>query len=169
MNGPIQVVETITDTIRVGILEEIITQPLLWEEADLWAKHECPYLSKNKTCIGLISGKTEPYVNTPFYCHFPKLTKYLSDKYKTLTRINIQKINVLSKYGMHIDSGDYFVNKNRFTLCLQSHYKLTVGDVTTKVNPGEVIWFDNKQPHEAVNVSTKERIAVIFDVPMVQQ
>jgi quercetin dioxygenase-like cupin family protein len=70
---------------------------------------------------------------------------------------------------MHVDSGEYFLGKDRFTLCLQSSYKLTVGGIPTKVNPGEIVWFDNKQPHEAVNVSAKERIAVIFDVPMVQQ
>lgn len=169
MIDPVKVIETISDDLRISMLEEIITQPLLWEEADLWAKKECPYLSKNKTCIGLVYGKEHPYVNTPFYNKFPMLTNYLSSKYKVLTRINVQKIGILSKYGMHVDSGEYFLDKDRFTLCLQSSYKLTVGAVTTKVSPGEIVWFDNKQPHEAVNVSTKERIAVIFDAPMVQQ
>lgn len=169
MTNPIKVLETVADDLRLSMLEEIVTQPLLWEEADLWAKKECPYLSKNKSCIGLIFGKEPPYTKTPFYNQFPVLTNYLSSKYNFFTRINIQKIGVLSKYGSHVDVGDYFLDKNRFALCLQSSYKLTVGNVTFKINPGELIWFDNKQQHEAVNVGTKERIAVIFDVPMLQQ
>jgi hypothetical protein len=168
MTNTLKFIEKISEDLRLNFLDEINSQPSVWEEADYWARCNCQYLSKNKTCIGLISGKEYPYTNTPFYCRFPKLTHYLSGKYKMLTRINIQKINALSKYGMHIDTGDYFIGKDRFTLCLQSSYKLIVNSTTNKVNPGELIWFDNKQPHEAVNLGSQERIAIIFDVPITQ-
>lgn len=165
MSESIKVVDSIDDDLRQEFLNEIMSQPQTWIESDDWSKEHVPYLSKNKTCIGLIAGRQEPYEHTPFYCRFPKITNYLSGKNRILTRINIQKIAVFSKYSMHIDTGDYFLNKDRFALCVQSPYKMVVGSVSKRINPGEVIWFDNKQPHEAINIGTKDRIAIVFDVP----
>lgn len=161
----IKLVGKLDKQLQEVLLNEIEQQPELWKEATLWAQEHHPYLAKNNTCVPLIAGKVEPYEVTPFYTRYPLLVKYLTDTYKILTRINIQKLKVLSSYPKHIDEGVYFVGKDRYAMCLQSSYKLVVGDVSTKVSPGDVVWFDNKKPHEAINIGSKERIAVIFDVP----
>lgn len=148
-----------------SFLGEIEKDSQIWGQARKWASEHYPYFVKESPCLPLIAGKNAPYEKTPFYEKFPVLVKYLTQNYGSLTRINIQKINVLSKYPKHIDQGDYFLNKDRYAICLQSTYRLTVCDESTKVVPGDVVWFDNKKPHEAVNVGTKERIAVVFDVP----
>lgn len=161
----LKIVGKLSEELRLLFLEEVSQKLEIWELADAWAKHNHPEFAKNKTCIPLIVGRKEPYTSTPFTSFFPKITNYLNTEYKSLTRVNIQKIGPLQKYPMHVDSGEYFLGKDRYAVCLQGLYRLTVCDKSIKVAPGDVVWFDNKKPHEAVNVGTKERIAIIFDVP----
>lgn len=165
MKGPIRFLPSIPAEIRDALLAEIQSQPEVWERADTWAKEHYPYFAKQKTCIPLIAGKEAPYVQTPFCSNFPTLFEYMTKTYGTLTRINVQKVLVNSRYPKHVDLGPYFQDKDRYSMCLQGTYWFEVGGVGKKVQEGNVLWFDNKQPHEAVNVSSKERIAIIFDVP----
>lgn len=165
MSEAIRFLNPIPSDLRLKLLEEIQAQPEVWGEADGWAKEHYPYFAKQKTCIPLIAGKEPPYENTPFCSKFPTLYLYMTQTYGTLTRINIQKVLINGRYPKHVDLGAYFEDKDRHSLCLQGAYWFTVGKVGKKVQEGDVVWFDNKQPHEAVNISNKERIAIIFDVP----
>ena len=43
-------------------------------------------------------------------------------------------------------------------------YQYFTGSDTIVVKPGTLFWFDNKQPHGAVNVAEETRITFVFDV-----
>jgi hypothetical protein len=153
------------ETTRISILKEINLQTTIWEDSDTWCKTHHKNFLKNKTCVPLIVIENGDYVKSPFYEIFPTLTGYMEANYPTAVRINLQKIRVLDKYHRHVDEGEYFLDKDRYSMCIQGTYKFYVGDEMLKINQGDVLWFDNKKPHEAVNIGAKERIAVIFDVP----
>jgi len=66
----------------------------------------------------------------------------------------------------HIDRGEYYKIRDRYHLVLKSsegNY-LAAGKEKVSMQEGELWWFDNKAPHEAVNESSEERIHLIFDL-----
>jgi mannose-6-phosphate isomerase-like protein (cupin superfamily) len=161
----IKIVDNLPEELRLKIQEEINLRPTIWVDSHNWCKQKHRNFLKQQTCVPLIVEEEEGYVKSPFYEMFPVLTGYMEANYPTVVRINLQKIRVLDKYHKHVDEGEYFLDKDRYSMCIQGTYKFYVGDEMRRINQGDVLWFDNKKPHEAVNIGAKERIAIIFDIP----
>jgi quercetin dioxygenase-like cupin family protein len=69
------------------------------------------------------------------------------------------------KVGQHIDIGSYYQTRDRYHLAIQGRYKYTVGNESYIVNPGTLLWFNNKLPHGTENVGDEVRVTFVFDVP----
>ena len=65
----------------------------------------------------------------------------------------------------HIDRGEYYKKKDRYHLSLQGTYLYRVGNESMIVPPGTFFWFNNKLPHEALNVGNVDRYSLVWDVP----
>ena len=48
---------------------------------------------------------------------------------------------------------------------IQGSYRYTVGDESVIVEPGTLLWFNNKLKHGTENVGDEVRITFVFDVP----
>ena len=53
--------------------------------------------------------------------------------------------------------------RNRYHLSIK--YQYFCGEETIIVDPGTLFWFNNKQPHGAVNIGDETRITFVFDIP----
>jgi quercetin dioxygenase-like cupin family protein len=68
------------------------------------------------------------------------------------------------KVYRHIDQGAYYRARDRFHFVIQGVYNYIVGDKEEVFSPGELWFFENQEEHEAINLGTVDRIALIFDV-----
>lgn len=66
----------------------------------------------------------------------------------------------------HRDRGDYYRSHDRYHLVLRSQpgALLRAGSEEVWMQPGELWWFDNTAPHDAVNRSNEERVHLVFDL-----
>ena len=67
--------------------------------------------------------------------------------------------------GAHIDEGTYYKTRDRYHLSIAGQYQYFVGNESVIVDPGTLLWFNNKLPHGAVNTADEPRITFVFDVP----
>ena len=83
-----------------------------------------------------------------------------------LSRAKIVCLPAGRRVYSHIDRGEYYRLRNRYHLVLKSTHGswLKAGDEETRMGEGELWWFDNDQPHEAVNDGDEDRIHMIFDL-----
>jgi hypothetical protein len=66
----------------------------------------------------------------------------------------------------HVDRGLYYQLRHRYHLVVKSVLgsRLRAGPEEMRMREGEIWWFDNRLPHEAVNDSDEDRIHLIFDI-----
>ncbi len=83
-----------------------------------------------------------------------------------LSRASIVRLKPHSKVFRHIDTGSYYLLRDRYHLVLSSPAGsvLISADEQVRMQAGELWWFDNKQYHEAYNESDEWRIHYIFDL-----
>ncbi len=83
-----------------------------------------------------------------------------------LARATIVRLKPHGRVYRHIDLGSYYQLRDRYHLVLQSPAGslLGAGEEWIAMQEGELWWFDNKQPHEAINQSDDWRIHLIFDI-----
>jgi mannose-6-phosphate isomerase-like protein (cupin superfamily) len=67
--------------------------------------------------------------------------------------------------GRHIDEGTYYLTRDRYHLSIQGRYEYFVGDESVIVEPGTLLWFNNKLMHGTKNIGDVTRITFVFDVP----
>jgi len=67
--------------------------------------------------------------------------------------------------GAHIDEGTYYLSRNRYHLSILGRYQYFCGKETVIVEPGTLLWFNNKLPHGTVNIGDETRITFVFDIP----
>ena len=67
--------------------------------------------------------------------------------------------------GAHIDEGTYYQTRNRYHLSILGRYQYFCGKESVIVEPGTLLWFNNKLPHGTVNVGDETRITFVFDIP----
>ena len=67
--------------------------------------------------------------------------------------------------GAHIDEGTYYKTRDRYHLSIAGQYQYFVGNESVIVDPGTLLWFNNKLPHGAVNTADEPRVTFVFDVP----
>ena len=69
--------------------------------------------------------------------------------------------------GAHIDEGTYYKTRDRYHLSIAGQYQYFVGNESVIVDPGTLLWFNNKLPHGAVNLGEDTTITFVFDLPHV--
>lgn len=82
----------------------------------------------------------------------------------SISRCGFLSLPVGGSVGTHIDIGTYYQSRDRYHLAIQGNYLYHVGDEEVLVEPGMLLWFDNKLPHGTKNVGDVVRITFVFDV-----
>jgi outer membrane protein assembly factor BamB len=101
---------------------------------------------------------------------FPRAVEMMNDVAKSvggrLSRATIVRLKPNGRVYRHIDGGDYYKYRDRYHLVLFSPQGsvLIAGDEQVRMREGELWWFDNKAPHEALNEAGEWRIHCIFDI-----
>ena len=67
--------------------------------------------------------------------------------------------------GAHIDEGTYYQTRDRYHLSIAGQYQYFVGNESVIIDPGTLLWFNNKMPHGTVNLGEETRITFVFDMP----
>ena len=115
---------------------------------------------------GRVSPAEPLFINTKKF-----LKQFINDFDGKLASVVFYKLKGKSGVGKHIDSGEYYEDKDRFHLVIKGRYRYTVNEVhpylgkeSVIYNEGELWWFNNKKPHESWNFTREERIILVFDV-----
>jgi hypothetical protein len=115
--------------------------------------------------VGEYVGDTEYCVKTPAYDKHTEIVAFLKRNFKRFSRCGFLSLPVGGKVGEHIDIGSYYQTKDRYHLSIQGKYKYTVGGESFIVEPGTLLWFNNKLMHGTENVGNEVRVTFVFDVP----
>ena len=110
-------------------------------------------------------GNTEICIKTPAYEHHTEVMKYLSRIFPKIYRCGFLALPVGDIVGAHIDKGTYYQDKDRYHLSIEGQYEYIVGNERITVDPGTLLWFNNKIPHGTVNLGDVTRVTFVFDVP----
>jgi len=108
---------------------------------------------------------TEMCINTPAYERHTEIIRFLKRHFRKFNRCGFLSLPVAGVVGTHIDQGTYYLTKDRYHLSIQGRYKYHCGDEEVVVEPGTLLWFNNKLPHGTHNVGDCTRITFVFDVP----
>ena len=111
-------------------------------------------------------GDSELSVNTPAYKRHNEIFKLIKEEFrdKEIYRCGFLALPIDEYVGAHIDEGTYYKTKDRYHLSIVGEYQYFTGRDSIIVKPGTLFWFNNKQPHGAVNVADETRITFVFDV-----
>jgi hypothetical protein len=77
----------------------------------------------------------------------------------------VLSLEVGGEVGQHIDEGKYYLTKDRYHLSILGRYRYTVGGESVDVEPGTLLWFNNKLMHGTHNIGDCTRVTFVFDVP----
>ncbi len=110
-------------------------------------------------------GDTEICVPTPAYYRHTEIIGFMKRHFKDFKRCGFLSLPVGDIVGTHIDIGTYYQTKDRYHLSIQGRYEYTVGDEKFIVEPGTLMWFNNKLKHGTQNIGDCTRITFVFDVP----
>lgn len=110
-------------------------------------------------------GDTEICIPTPAYKKHTHIVNFLKRHFKNHSRCGFLSLPVGGSVGKHIDIGSYYQTRDRYHLSIQGAYEYTVGDESVIVEPGTLLWFNNKLEHGTRNVGDCIRITFVFDVP----
>lgn len=110
-------------------------------------------------------GDTEYCIPTPAFNHHTEVIRFLKRNFKSFSRCGFLSLPVGGGVGKHIDLGTYYQTKDRYHLSIQGRYKYMVGDEEVIVEPGTLLWFNNKLEHGTENIGNEVRITFVFDVP----
>ena len=110
-------------------------------------------------------GDSEICIPTPAIKHHTEIVGFLKRNFKKFSRCGFLSLPVGGEVGIHIDEGTYYLTRDRYHLSIQGSYDYTVGGETVRVEPGTLLWFNNKLPHGTKNVGDVTRITFVFDVP----
>lgn len=110
-------------------------------------------------------GDTEICIPTPACKNHLEVLYFLRRNFKDFSRCGFLSLPVGGTVGKHIDIGDYYLTRDRYHLCIQGTYRYHVGDESVVVEPGTLLWFNNKLEHGTENIGDNVRITFVFDVP----
>jgi len=115
---------------------------------------------------GQVVGDTEICIKTPAYGHHSEIRKILKKEFgdKEIHRCGFLSLPVDEIVGAHIDEGTYYLTRDRYHLSISGKYQYFVGNESIIVEPGTLLWFDNKLPHGTVNIADEVRITFVFDI-----
>jgi len=109
-------------------------------------------------------GDSELSVPTPAYYKHTHVVNFLKRHFPKHDRCGFLSLPVGGTVGKHIDIGSYYQTRDRYHLAIQGKYEYSVGDESYVVEPGTLLWFNNKLEHGTKNVGDCVRITFVFDV-----
>lgn len=110
-------------------------------------------------------GDSELCMPTPAYDRHTEIIGFLKRHYNNdFRRCGFLSLPVGGTVGLHIDEGTYYQNKDRYHLSIQGRYNYVVGGEMVTVEPGTLLWFNNKLMHGTENIGDCTRITFVFDV-----
>ena len=110
-------------------------------------------------------GNTEICIPTEAYYRHTEIIGFLKRHFKDFKRCGFLSLPVGGTVGLHIDEGTYYQTKDRYHLSIQGSYNYICGGEMVRVDPGTLLWFNNKLMHGTENVGDCTRITFVFDVP----
>lgn len=110
-------------------------------------------------------GDTEICIPTPAYHRHTEIISFLKRNFKKFKRCGFLSLPVGGQVGRHIDIGSYYQTKDRYHLSIQGRYRYYVGEEFVDVEPGTLLWFNNKLEHGTDNIGDIVRVTFVFDVP----
>ena len=110
-------------------------------------------------------GDSELSMPTKAYKNHTEIIGFLKRHFKKFDRCGFLSLPVGGIVGQHIDQGTYYQTRNRYHLAIQGTYRYTVGGESVIVEPGTLLWFNNKLMHGTENIGDEVRITFVFDVP----
>lgn len=110
-------------------------------------------------------GDTDLSISTPAYYKHTHIVNFLKRHFPKHNRCGFLSLPVGGVVGKHIDIGNYYLTRDRYHLSIQGRYEYTVGDESVIVEPGTLLWFNNKLEHGTRNIGDNVRITFVFDVP----
>ena len=117
------------------------------------------YVDENQECL-----------STTLTSRFPRAMNFMNNfaaaTQCSLSRAMIVRLQPQSFVYPHIDTGSYYLIRDRYHLVLKSTMGsiLRSGNEQVKMREGELWWFNNKQFHSAFNESDDWRVHYIFDL-----
>jgi hypothetical protein len=115
--------------------------------------------------VGDYVGDTEISIPTPAYKKHTEIVGFLKRNFHNHARCGFLSLPIGGKVGKHIDIGSYYQTKDRYHLSIQGRYRYFVGDEHYDVEPGTLLWFNNKLEHGTENLADCVRVTFVFDVP----
>jgi mannose-6-phosphate isomerase-like protein (cupin superfamily) len=110
-------------------------------------------------------GDSELCTTTPAFKRHTEIFRIMSELgFRDVSRCGFLSLPVGGAVGTHIDKGEYYQTRDRYHISIQGSYKYHVGDEEILIEPGMLVWFDNKAPHGTENVGDITRITFVFDV-----
>lgn len=112
-------------------------------------------------------GDSEINIKTPAYTHHNEIRKIIRKHFgnREIHRCGFLSLPVNEIVGAHIDEGSYYLTRDRYHLSILGRYQYFCGDDSVVVEPGTLLWFNNKLPHGTVNIGDETRITFVFDMP----
>jgi len=110
-------------------------------------------------------GDSELSIPTEAYYRHTEIIAFLKRNFKKFDRCGFLSLPVGGTVGLHIDEGSYYQTRDRYHLSIVGRYRYFVGDEHYDVEPGTLLWFNNKLKHGTENIGDCTRITFVFDVP----
>lgn len=97
-------------------------------------------------------------------CNF--LKSFVAERGVDLGRARLMRIPAHHHVRPHVDTGDYYLFRDRYHLVLQAPAGIwsQSGDEQVIMREGELWWFNNKAVHEGWNGAASDCILLAFDV-----
>ena len=115
--------------------------------------------------MGDYVGDTEICIPTEAIKRHGEVIGFVKRHFKKVSRCGFLSLPVDGGVGTHIDIGNYYQTRDRYHLSIQGRYIYSVGDESVIVEPGTLLWFNNKLPHGTKNICNEVRVTFVFDVP----
>lgn len=109
-------------------------------------------------------GDSEICIPTPAFQRHTAVLGIISRYFRDVSRCAFLSLPVGGTVGTHIDIGDYYLTRDRYHLSIQGTYEYHVGDESIVIEPGMLVWFNNKLPHGTRNLGDDIRITFVFDI-----
>jgi mannose-6-phosphate isomerase-like protein (cupin superfamily) len=110
-------------------------------------------------------GDSEISTPTPAYKHHTEIIGFLKRNFKKFDRCGFLSLEPGGIVGQHIDEGTYYQTRDRYHLAIQGKYTYTVGGEPYDVEPGTLLWFNNKLMHGTEVLGDEVRVTFVFDIP----
>ncbi len=112
-------------------------------------------------------GDSELSKPTPAYQRHTEIINVIKRELpgREIHRCGFLSLPIDGYVGAHIDEGTYYQTRDRYHLSIAGQYQYFCGNESVIVDPGTLLWFNNKKPHGTVNLGDETRVTFVFDMP----